>query len=99
MIYYINGVAYEAPELTEEQLTKIKNKKEAQIEAYWKTVSYDDAVEAEIAKKYSIGKELAIQRQKNEKIEEYEVYYNYCEQCKSYVKEQFSKYDRVGELE
>jgi hypothetical protein len=54
---------------------------------YWANVDYNTAVETEIAKRYSIQQELAIQRQKDEKPEEYEAYYAYCEECKAYVKD------------
>lgn len=53
---------------------------------YWATVSYDDAVNAEIRKRYSESQEFSILRQKDEKPEEYEEYYQYCEQCKEFVK-------------
>ena len=46
-------------------------------------------IEKLIALKYDIRDELAIQRQKNIKPEEYEEYYNYVEQCKKEVKEKY----------
>jgi hypothetical protein len=55
---------------------------------YWKSITYEQAVNAEIRKKYSMSKEFAILRQKDEKPEEYAEYFAYCEQCKAYVKEQ-----------
>lgn len=76
---YVNGRYID---LTEEELTAM-----AQAEKeYWKTVSYDDAVDAEIRKRYSISQEFAILRQRDEKPEEYAEYYAYCEECKAYVK-------------
>lgn len=54
---------------------------------YWQNISYDDAVDAEIRKKYSVSQELAIQRQEKEKPDEFAEYYAYCEECKAYVKE------------
>ena len=53
---------------------------------YWQSISYDEAVDAEIRKRYSISQEFAILRQRDEKPEEYSAYYAYCEQCKAYVK-------------
>ena len=53
---------------------------------YWQSVSYDEAVDAEIRKKYSVSQEFAILRQKDEKPDEYAVYFAYCEECKAYVK-------------
>lgn len=54
---------------------------------YWQSIPYDEAVDAEIRKRYSVSQEFAILRQKDEKPEEYAEYYAYCEQCKAYVKE------------
>lgn len=58
---------------------------EAQAE-YWRNVSYDEAVNAEIRKQYSESQEFAILRQKEEKPEEYAIYYAYCEECKALVR-------------
>lgn len=68
---------------------------ESQTEAeaeYWRTVPYDEAVETLIGKRYTIGQELAIQRQKDEKPTEYAEYYAYCEECKAYVKQKKTQY-------
>lgn len=54
---------------------------------YWLTIPYDDAVDAEIRKRYTVSQEFAILRQRDEKPEEYAAYYAYCEECKVYVKE------------
>lgn len=81
------------PEITKEEYNVLlkeatKPRSQEEIEAeYWANVDYNEAVESEIAKRYTIGQELAIQRQKDEKPEEYAGYYDYCEQCKAYVKE------------
>lgn len=80
---YVNGIAIE---LTPEELAEVEAARQAEEQEYWANVPYDEAVEAEIAEKYTIGQELAIQRQKEEKPEEYAEYYAYCEQCKAYVK-------------
>ena len=55
---------------------------------YWQSIPYDEAVDAEIRKRYSISQEFAILRQKDEKPEEYAAYYAYCEECKAFVKTQ-----------
>lgn len=94
--YWKNGQKYIVSDITPEEMNDIKQREEHE---YWTRISYDAAVEAEIAKRYTIGQELAIQRQKDEKPEEYAVYYAYCEECKAYVKAQFKKYNRqVGEI-
>jgi hypothetical protein len=54
---------------------------------YWQSIPYDEAVDAEIRKRYSISQEFAILRQEKEKPEEYEAYFAYCEECKAYVKQ------------
>lgn len=64
---------------------------------YWANVDYDTAVETEIAKRYTIKQELAIQRQKDRKPEEYAKYDAYCEQCKAYVKEKKAFYRDGGD--
>jgi hypothetical protein len=43
---------------------------------------YAEKVNALIRKKYSIGAELSIQRQRDEKPDEFAEYYAYCEECK-----------------
>ena len=55
---------------------------------YWQLVPYEEAVDREIRKRYSVSAEFAILRQKDEKPEEYAAYYAYCEQCKAFVKTQ-----------
>lgn len=87
----INGeyITIDDVEIAEIEKAAYENEKK-----YWVTVSYNKAVEQEIAKKYSIGEELAIQRQKEEKPEEYAEYYQYCEDCKLYVKHKMEVYGR-----
>jgi hypothetical protein len=52
-------------------------------------INYKREIEKLIALKYDIYDELAIQRQKDTKPEEYQEYYNYVEQCKKEVKEKY----------
>ena len=59
---------------------------EAAEREYWQSVSYGEAVDAQIRKRYSVSQEFAILRQKDEKPEEYAEYFAYCEECKAYVK-------------
>lgn len=75
----INGVTRE---MTTEEIAELER-----ITAATKpTLSYDEAVDAEIRKRYSVSQEFAILRQKDEKPEEYAEYYAYCEECKAIVK-------------
>lgn len=53
---------------------------------YWQSVSYGEAVDAQIRKRYSVSQEFAILRQKDEKPDEYAEYFAYCEECKVFVK-------------
>lgn len=53
---------------------------------YLQSIDYDEAVNNEIRKRYSVSDEFAILRQRDSKQEEYLAYYAYCEECKAYVK-------------
>ena len=48
---------------------------------------YEDLVEKYIREKYTLSQELAILRQKETKLYEYNVYYEYAEECKSRAKQ------------
>ena len=48
---------------------------------------YDELVNKKIRERYTESQEFAILRQKEEKPEEYEVYYDYCEECKERAKQ------------
>ncbi len=45
-------------------------------------VSYEETVVSLIRQKYSLNEELAIQRQRDTKPEEFKAYFEYCEACK-----------------
>lgn len=49
--------------------------------------SYEEQVVALIRERYSSDDELAILRQRDSKPEEFEQYFNYCEECKSKIKQ------------
>lgn len=48
--------------------------------------TYEEIVTAYIREKYSLDEELAIQRQRDTKPEEFENYFKYCEECKKRAK-------------
>ena len=48
--------------------------------------SYASIVAAMIAVRYSVNDELALHRQREEKVEEFAEYNSYCEECKAIVK-------------
>ena len=50
-------------------------------------ISYDNLVSKMIAEKYPIDKELALHRQREIKTEEFQVYFDYCEECKRIARE------------
>lgn len=79
-------------ELTPEEIANMQAEAEAAEREYWQSISYDDAVNAEIRKRYTESQEFAILRQKDEKPEEYREYYDYCEYCKAFVKQKKEEY-------
>ena len=87
MLIYENGLR----EATSEELTEIAE----QERQYWQTILYDDAVDAEIRKRYTASQEFAILRQKDEKPEEYAAYYAYCEECKAYVRDKVAEVNKL----
>lgn len=77
-------------DMTPEELAAIETANQEAEHQYWLTVSYDEAVNAEIRKRYSLSNELSILRQAATKPEEYEAYFAYCEECKCHVKKQLN---------
>lgn len=50
-------------------------------------LSYEEQVVSMIRERYSADDELALLRQRDTKPEEFEQYFNYCEECKATVKQ------------
>lgn len=73
-------------DLTPAELAEMQVDAEQAEREYWANIPYDEAVNAEIRKRYSESAEFAILRQRDEKPEEYAEYYTYCEECKALVK-------------
>ena len=84
MRIYENGIYRD---LTPIEIAEMEAQAQAAEIEYWQSVFYEEAVNAEIRKKYSESAEFAILRQKDEKPNEYAEYYSYCEGCKDFVKE------------
>lgn len=61
---------------------------ENQIECLMDKISYEEQVSLLIRQRYSLDEELAIQRQRDTKPEEFNEYFDYCEECKKQVKEE-----------
>ena len=94
MRIYDNGVYRD---MTQEELAQMQQAQAQAEKSYWQNTPYEEAVNTEIRKRYSESQEFAILRQKDEKPTEYQEYYNYCEECKAYVKKE--KEQLVKELE
>lgn len=86
---YENGIYRD---MTPEELAAIETANQEAERQYWQTVTYGDAVNAEIRKRYTVSQEFSILRQRDEKPEEYYAYYAYCEECKAFVKAQKAKH-------
>lgn len=89
MLIWENG---KVREMTPEEIVEMEAQTQAAEREYWVNTPYKVAVNNEIRKEYDESDEFAILRQKNEKPEEYEAYYAYCEECKAYVKAQQERY-------
>lgn len=48
---------------------------------------YPELVEELIRERYSITQEISLNRQRDVKVEEFNEYYNYCENCKARAKQ------------
>lgn len=53
--------------------------------------TYEEKVEQLIREKYSVSNELAILRQRDSKVDEFNEYYEFCEECKAYAKGEISE--------
>lgn len=73
--------------MTAEEITDRKAGALETERRYWLSTPYDEAVNAEIRRRYTESQEFAILRQETAKPEEYEAYFAYCEECKAYVKQ------------
>ena len=51
------------------------------------SIDYDTIVNAMVREKYPLDKELALHRQREIKTEEFQVYFDYCEECKRIARE------------
>ena len=78
-------------DLTPEEIAQMQAEQERAEKEYWQSIPYEDAVNAKIRERYTESQEFAILRQKDEKPEEYAIYYAYCEECKALVKEKKEK--------
>lgn len=77
----------ETGEVTEYELTKEELIVINEINSIITGIPYAQKVVGLIREKYTIDEELSIQRQKETKPDEFETYFNYCEECKIKAKE------------
>lgn len=80
-------------DMTPEEMAEREAARQETEREYWQSTPYDEAVNAEIRKRYTESQEFAILRQKDEKPTEYEQYYAYCEQCKTFVRTKKEEYN------
>ena len=80
-------------DMTPEEIAARDAQRLEQERRYWQNIPYDEAVNAEIRKRYTESQEFSLLRQRDEKPEEYEAYYEYCEQCKTYAKQKREEYE------
>lgn len=66
----------------------IKEEKEQSVEIVNQIVPYEEFVVQFIRERYTLDDELAIQRQKETKPDEWSEYFAYCEECKAKAREQ-----------
>lgn len=83
---------YEERILSSEEITAMEVETK-QIEAeYWINIDYKKAVNSKIRERYDESEEFAILRQKDEKPDEYKAYFDYCEECKAFIKAKKAEY-------
>lgn len=94
IVNYINGVKLYFPK--QEVITdyeEIDDKVLEAEEAHNKEVDYQkykEYVDVLIRQKYSLAEELAIQRQRDEKPDEFKIFYAFCEQCKEIARKKYN---------
>ena len=82
----LNGKTFVPP--TDELLVEAGYEiKEIEIHKVEHTLTYEEKVVGLIREKYTIDQELAIQRQRDSKPEEFAEYNTYCEECKVKAKQ------------
>lgn len=85
-LYYINGVKLDEPIL--ETASDFIEVSEVVLQPIIDTSKYPQMVDEMIRVKYSLSDELAIQRQRDTKPEQFKEYFEFCEECKRRAKEE-----------
>lgn len=81
MVFNPESGEYEQRELTPEEVAAMEAIQQPQI-------NYDQLVSDLIRERYTIDQEIAINRQRDTKPEEFQEYFDFCEQCKIKAHEQ-----------
>ena len=63
----------------------------AEEQAQYEQEKYESLVESKIRSRYTLSQELAILRQKETKTQEYQAYFDYCEECKITAKSEMTQ--------
>ena len=69
-------------EITEREYTEEELLQTEMINSILQEIPYEQKIVDLIREKYTIDEEFAIQLQKETKPNEFEIYFNYCEECK-----------------
>ena len=83
----------------EDHSIKIINPTQEQLVEPIQPKTYEERVSELIHQRYSIDAELAIHRQRDEKVEDFQEYYEYCEECKRRAREEQPQPEGEGEIE
>lgn len=73
-------------EVTERELTPEEIQQYEAMQVAQEPIPYEQRVVALIRERYSIDDEIAINRQRETKPEEWQEYFDYCEWCKAQAK-------------
>ena len=80
---FVKGVYIE---LSEAEIAEARLKEDESLKEMYRSMDYATAVNTKIRERYTESMEMAILRQREEKPQEFAEYYNYCEECKAFVK-------------
>ena len=78
-----NGIVRE---MTSEESTAMQTEAERIEAEYWANISYAEAVNEKIRERYSLSDELALLRQMIKEPTAFAEYFQFCEECKTFVK-------------
>ena len=79
---YVNGICVE---MTDEEIKELRKREEqdkAEERESFLALTYAERVEYLIRKRYTVSDEIAILRQREEKVEEFAEYNAFAEECK-----------------